>query len=298
VLLGGATAAFGPVPLHAPTHLDNGTDPIPVATISRTGSLPKLSGSSDDRLDGTGAWNQSHPAGAVIDFAGTAAPAGWLMCDGLGYSTTTFARLFGVIGYTYGGAGGTFNVPDARGRVTVGAGAGSGLTNRTLGAKFGEETHLLAIGEIPAHAHAISDPGHIHSVAQSAHSHGVSDPTHVHSVNDPKHSHGVVDPQHVHPLNSTQVGIQFTPGSDQCVRIWPYPTDGTYLAATNITIATAATGIGIFGAGTNIGIAGGLAIIGINPNVTGITGTQNAGGGAGGANVCQPSIVFNKCIKT
>src|SRR5262249_6492151 len=157
-----------------PTHLDNGTDVLPVATTSRTGSMVKLSGNADDRLDGTGAWNASHPAGAVIDFAGSAAPTGWLLCDGQGYSTTTYARLFGVIGYTFGGSGGTFNVPDARGRVSVGSGQGAGLTNRALGAKFGEESHALSVGELPVHSHTIPDPGHIHTTSQSAHSHGVS----------------------------------------------------------------------------------------------------------------------------
>lgn len=39
-------------------------------------------------------------------------PAGWLICDGSSYSTTDQARLFEVIGYTYGGSGSSFNVPN------------------------------------------------------------------------------------------------------------------------------------------------------------------------------------------
>jgi microcystin-dependent protein len=299
VLSGGATAAFGTLPLHAPTHLDNGPDPIPVATTSRTGSLVKLSGNADDRLDGTGAWNVTHPAGAVVDFAGNAAPVGWLLCDGQPYSTSTYARLFSIIGYTFGGSGGTFNVPDCRGRVSVGAGAGAGLTNRALGSKFGEESHTISLTELPVHSHTIPDPGHIHTTTQGNHSHGVSDPWHAHSVSEGAgHSHGVADPQHLHPLNSTQLGLQMPPGGSwQTVQVWPYPTDGTYLAATNISIAKALTGIAIVGAATNIGITGATAIISVDPHVTGITGTANAGSGSP-ANVCQPSIVFNRIIKT
>lgn len=36
----------------------------------------------------------------------------WLICDGTGYNTTDYPGLFGVIGYTYGGSGTTFKVPD------------------------------------------------------------------------------------------------------------------------------------------------------------------------------------------
>lgn len=42
------------------------------------------------------------------------------------------------------------------GRVPVGAGAGSGLTTRAQGATFGEENHVLAISEMPAHSHTTS----------------------------------------------------------------------------------------------------------------------------------------------
>jgi hypothetical protein len=41
---------------HATQHLDNGTDPIPVATTARTGAAPKLSGTVTTFLNGTGAY--------------------------------------------------------------------------------------------------------------------------------------------------------------------------------------------------------------------------------------------------
>jgi microcystin-dependent protein len=52
------------------------------------------------------------PAGTIMDFAGTSAPSGWLACDGGSLSTTTFAQLFARIGYTWGGSGSSFNVPN------------------------------------------------------------------------------------------------------------------------------------------------------------------------------------------
>lgn len=98
------------------------------------------------------------PAGVVQAYGGTVAPSGWLMCDGSAVSRTTYAGLFGAISTIYGAGDGstTFNVPDLRGRAVVGAGAGTGLTSRTLGTTFGAETHTLSTGEMPAHSHTVS----------------------------------------------------------------------------------------------------------------------------------------------
>lgn len=59
-------------------------------------------------------------------------------------------------------------IPKALGRALVAAGAGSGLTSRTLGAVVGEETHTLITSEIPAHSHAVTDPGHDHAISGNA----------------------------------------------------------------------------------------------------------------------------------
>jgi hypothetical protein len=37
---------------------------------------------------------------------------GWLACDGQALATADYPALFGLIGYTYGGSGANFNVPD------------------------------------------------------------------------------------------------------------------------------------------------------------------------------------------
>lgn len=85
------------------------------------------------------------PAGSVVDFAGSSIPSGWLECNGQTVSRTTYATLYAAIGDTHGAGDGstTFNLPDCRGRASVGVGTGSGLTERILGSKFGSETHLL-----------------------------------------------------------------------------------------------------------------------------------------------------------
>jgi len=42
------------------------------------------------------------PSGAIMDFAGATAPAGWLICNGALVSRTVFPGLFAAIGTLYG----------------------------------------------------------------------------------------------------------------------------------------------------------------------------------------------------
>lgn len=54
--------------------------------------------------------------GMIALFAANSIPAGWLKANGAaGLSTSTYANLFAVIGYTYGGSGSSFTLPDCRG---------------------------------------------------------------------------------------------------------------------------------------------------------------------------------------
>src|SRR5262245_39358957 len=80
------------------------------------------------------------PVGAVMPFAGSAAPAGWLLCDGSNKSRATYADLFVAISTTYGAGDGstTFGIPDLRGRAVfgkddMGGAAASRLTNSATG---------------------------------------------------------------------------------------------------------------------------------------------------------------------
>lgn len=105
------------------------------------------------------------PLGSITDYAGTGDPSStWIICDGRPLSRSTYAPLFGLIGTAYGSGNGTttFNIPDLRGRTTIGAGGGNGLTNRPLASLGGQETVTLTTAQMPQHRHALSDPGHQH----------------------------------------------------------------------------------------------------------------------------------------
>lgn len=97
------------------------------------------------------------PTGSLFPFAGASSPTGYALCNGSSVSTSgTYAGLFAVIGYTYGGSGASFNLPDLRTRVPVGKDSG---TFATLGGTGGAETHTLTIAQMPSHAHTLSNGG-------------------------------------------------------------------------------------------------------------------------------------------
>lgn len=94
--------------------------------------------------------NMLVPAGAIMAFAMNSAPTGWLAANGSSVSTTTYASLFAAIGYTYGGSGGSFNLPDLRGYFVRGSGNNSdGSASGAFGAKQQDElkSHTHTTGE-------------------------------------------------------------------------------------------------------------------------------------------------------
>lgn len=122
------------------------------AVMIACGSSGKAS--TDAAADVPAAPGESVPAGTIAAYAGTAMPAGWLPCDGSTVSPGLYPALFDAIGTAYGGDGvNTFAVPDLRGRMLVGVGQGSALTNRALGDTGGEEKHTLSVAEMPSHTH-------------------------------------------------------------------------------------------------------------------------------------------------
>jgi microcystin-dependent protein len=160
-------------------------------------ALSKLAGYPADGTKfaaGDGTWKTitQIPTGMIAPFAGSAAPAGWLLCDGTPASRTTYAALFAVLGTAYGAGDGStsFGIPDLRGRVPFGKNTAS---FNALGAVGGEETHSLTIAELASHTHVFAGSplaAHGHAFAGDAlanHGHAfVGGPT-------PDHNHLMTD---------------------------------------------------------------------------------------------------------
>lgn len=93
------------------------------------------------------------PTGSVIAFAGSSAPAGWLLANGQAVSRTTYADLFAVVGEDHGAGDGvnTFNLPDLRDRAPVGVSA-----TKQLADKAGVDSVTLSTNELPVHTHTIN----------------------------------------------------------------------------------------------------------------------------------------------
>lgn len=109
------------------------------------------------------------PAGTILPFGGTAAPTGFLLCDGSAVSRTTYATLFAVIGTTYGSGDGstTFNLPQLENLVynvetnvpCKGNGIALGITNGTTnyGLSSGRDYQTQSlIGVTNIYGHAVT----------------------------------------------------------------------------------------------------------------------------------------------
>lgn len=189
------------------TSRDDHTQYVKVSTLTAKGSIfvfdggeivqLQLSGTDgnvlteDSTAPGGISWKSEVPTGTLWAFAGSAAPSGWVLCDGGLYAQSAQASLYAVIGQTYMTTADKaayptqFRVPDARGRGLIGAGQGKdwgsgvNLTTRVLGdgntGSLGEEKHVLVVAEMASHTHAFSATpttasagAHVHTVGGSS----------------------------------------------------------------------------------------------------------------------------------
>jgi microcystin-dependent protein len=105
------------------------------------------------------------PIGTILDYISSTAPSNFAICNGHALSRSIYVDLFNIIGTTFGVGDGstTFNLPDLRGRVSVGhdptntvltSASTNGANAATIGGVGGAQTHTLTTAQIPAHSHS------------------------------------------------------------------------------------------------------------------------------------------------
>jgi microcystin-dependent protein len=171
-----ATAIGLKAPLASPAL--TGTPTAPTAAV----------GTNTTQIATTEFVQVANPTGAVIAFAGSSAPTGWLLCGGQEVAISSNGALYAVIGTTYGsltngsgGAGTThFRVPDLRGRTVAGIDNMGGVDAGRLdianssGTVVGTQYVTLTSAEMPSHTHTQNSHNHTqdsHNHSQNAHTH-------------------------------------------------------------------------------------------------------------------------------
>jgi len=84
-------------------------------------------------------------------------PRGWAPTNGQLLAISQNQAMFALLGTQFGGNGmTTFALPDLRGRITIGQGAGPGLTPHVAGQPGGADTTVMTQATMPSHSHAVN----------------------------------------------------------------------------------------------------------------------------------------------
>lgn len=315
----GIAAANGTAGTLARSDHTHGTPSLATTvTDERTWGISPAVGTSgnaarEDHTHGSPDATLTGPSGVVAMWPTATPPTGWLLCDGSTVSRTTYATLYGILGTTFGAGDGstTFNLPDYRSRVVVGAsdqnpvgGAlgqvsatvalGAGRTARAKAATGGEETHVLTTGELASHQH--TTPSHSHGGGVN-----YSDVVHAHSVSteSPTSSFMAANWNHSHVISGNQVG-------------WAQGSHDHYSGVSNLAEGPRATGGSVGSPGkssgtdvTNIdhqhgvthGHTAGNTSINHSHTINGDAPTTNGTGSGTAHNNMQPWLALNFIIK-
>lgn len=224
------------------------------------------------------------PVGAVVDWPTATPPAMWLICDGSSHPTATYPDLFGVIGYSFGGSGLNFNLPDLRDRFTL----GTGPVHAALSTGGAATVTLTAAEQGPPHYHTLSvNSGGAGTDGNPAdHTHGVNinsggagtgggSVDHTHAVNI---TSGSELAQHTHSLPfNTQANLAAVAGTQVNAIGLGTPVTGSE-GAVHTHAVNGNTGVESTGHAHNVGGTTAIESANHGHNVAGNTNTSTGGG--------------------
>jgi len=172
-------------------------------------------------------------------------PNNYLLCDGSSISTTNYPDLFNLIGYTYGGSGNTFNLPNFESKFPIGANSSNSNFNPTSNFAYGNNT----TGATNTQAVSYTAPNNVSLLTQA-----------------PPHAHNVVPAVHSHfmPIQSITNVLFVTSEEGAFV---PFVQEAS--SPQSNTIKSATTGISVLGNGPDIqsvDTVSGLSGVNITPS--------------------------------
>jgi microcystin-dependent protein len=277
-----ATAIGLKAPLSSPAL--TGTPTAPTASV----------GTNTTQIATTEFVQVANPTGAVIAFAGSSAPTGWLLCYGQEVAISSNGALYAVVGTTYGsltnGSGGVgtthFRLPDLRGRTVAGVDNMGGEDALRLdianssGTVVGSQYVTLTSAQsgVPAHSHANTLTNNaVTSGAGSAHAHGN---TASFTGNAVSHAHDFTPRWQ----GSAGVGVNMSAPSYGS----PYGIGGGYVEATTITPSGSVTMSNANESAHTHSVTSNVTISNVN---------NTAANAASAVSLMQPTMVLNYIIK-
>lgn len=96
--------------------------------------------------------------GTVGTFAFNDTDPAWFDCDGAAKNVADEPALFAAIGYTWGGAGAVFNVPNMTDDFVRGAHAGRPVGTREA-AQVGHHSHRIPVGDSEGDSYTLTNGG-------------------------------------------------------------------------------------------------------------------------------------------
>jgi microcystin-dependent protein len=136
-----------------------GATALTTGTISGIMTAPTASAGTNTTQIATTAFVTQNAVltGTISMWPTASAPTGYLLCDGTSVSTTTYGNLFAIIGYTFGGSGASFLLPDYRGRSPLGVSGSYAL------ASTGGSADAVVVTHTHTATSVVTDPTHNHS---------------------------------------------------------------------------------------------------------------------------------------
>lgn len=114
-------------------------------------------------------FQEQMPVGSMMMYPIAAAPnVKWMLCEGQSLLVANYADLFALVGYSFGGAGANFNLPNMKGKFVAGFDSSGPAEYQTIGQGAGANDVTLTKDQIPTHTHVLdngidtatqSDPG-------------------------------------------------------------------------------------------------------------------------------------------